>query len=203
MEVFQSQENYSRWKVININELKCRLYDTSEKTLASFINIIYESYAECIGYPSNRWGCKTPNLTLYRKYIRKIFPNAQFIFIYRKSNDVVASFRNTQIKDFNIGNQSLFLWRLINKNIIKNYSGSDLFISYDDILKNDNYLTKVKKKLDFKNNCFTVFKSPDLSFQHLNNVSTEISVKSINNIRELYKDMCVYEKLENIKETVS
>jgi glycosyltransferase involved in cell wall biosynthesis len=67
---------------------------SSERSLASLLDGFYRYHAEQCGKAPQRWGDKTPLNSLYRSTLDgliELFPDAQFLHIYRDPPDVIYS----------------------------------------------------------------------------------------------------------------
>jgi hypothetical protein len=65
-----------------------------QRSAAAIIHVFYRSHAESIGYPTARWGEKSPANTYHLDAINDVFPRARYIHIVRNGFDVVASLLN-------------------------------------------------------------------------------------------------------------
>ena len=66
----------------------------SERNLASILDALYRHYGEHSQAEFTRWGDKTPLNSLYRSTLQglmEVFPDAQFLHIYRDPTDVIYS----------------------------------------------------------------------------------------------------------------
>jgi protein-tyrosine sulfotransferase len=63
-----------------------------QRSLASILNIIYESHCRLSGFAGRRWGDKTPFNILDIGVIQPIFPAAQYIHIVRDPRAVALSY---------------------------------------------------------------------------------------------------------------
>ena len=108
-----SQKDSFRWEKVEVKELKEKLYNSYEQTLGNIIDKWYVDYSKNIGYKTNRWGCKTPNLTPHIHNLIKIYPNMKLVYIVRKPSDVIKSYLNTNIQEYNNVLSSITMWIII------------------------------------------------------------------------------------------
>jgi hypothetical protein len=62
-----------------------------QRSLASILNLIYETYCDMNGYSGRRWGDKTPFNILDISVLEDIFPAAQYVHIVRDPRAVALS----------------------------------------------------------------------------------------------------------------
>ncbi|MGB0383503.1 MAG: sulfotransferase family protein [Ardenticatenaceae bacterium] len=64
----------------------------NQRSLAFIFDQFYRYHADSKGKMCKRWGDKTPLNIFFLPHIRRVFPDAQFIHLYRDGCDVIASF---------------------------------------------------------------------------------------------------------------
>jgi len=177
IDILANQDDSWRWDNLDIDSLRAQLLRSSEQTLGNIIHSWYFLYGKSINYPSDRWGCKTPNMSLYSRYAAKIYPNSIFIHIFRNPYDVIISFAKTNIVPYNRKEMSEVLWYSCNLFLLKNASSLNIIrISYEGLVNNVDKtiyfiskfigLCNTKKKVEYNN--------PDTKYNHLNSVNNKI-----------------------------
>ena len=190
-----SQKDSFRWEKVDISELKEVLYFSDEQTLGNIIDKWYVNYSKNIDYPTNRWGCKTPNLTPHIHNFIKIFPNMKLVYIVRKPSDVIASFLKADIENIDSIITSIVHWKFFNDFMLSNTSDIDVIIDYDKLIINKQAKKILYNLLKLQHKEFIAFQNEDMNYKHLKNINTKIEQKANNKdqiIFNIYDDF--YEK---------
>ncbi len=90
---FEAHTDFKDWN-INLQPLYAELsvIKKEERTLEKIIDSIFSLYTKKYFPEAIIWGDKTPENNLWMFKIKKIFPEAKYIFLYRDGRDVTASF---------------------------------------------------------------------------------------------------------------
>ena len=200
LELLANQEDSWRWRVVDVESVRKHLLSSKEHTLGNIIHAWYLHYGRAIGYPSDRWGCKTPNLTPFIGHFLKIFPSAKVTHIVRHPKDVIISYSKTQIEPYNRSPKHAELhWYWRNSFLIRNTKVNSKLVLYEDLSKKP---TQVVEELCYflginKKGRPVTFMSPDLASEHLDKVMERVRFYSygggvqINPMTiELYNKLC-------------
>ena len=102
-------------------------------------------------YGLDRWGLKEVRLTIHHaKYLKWLFPNSRFIFIYRNPFDAYRSWKGNLWGDMWPGYYSrsaiAFIrhWRLLMEGFLEGYKEVDgLLIKFEDLISGEINLTQI------------------------------------------------------------
>ncbi len=197
LNILSSQEDAWRWDKVDIDAVRGYLLASDEHTLGNIIHAWYLYYGRSIAYPSERWGCKTPNLTPYIKNFLRVFPAAKVIHIARNPEDTIISFSRTEIEPYNRSPiQAELHWFFSNR--LLSHCNTCLTLTYEELSK---FPSKVIDKwcylLGIGVRRHVVFEQADLNYNHLCQVKDKIKFRSytddipINSMtRRLYYELC-------------
>lgn len=180
IKILESQEMSNRWKLCDSQIIIRDLLNTDEKTLGNIIHTWYSMYGKTIGYPSARWGCKTPNITPFINDMLEIFPKAKIIYIYRDPSEVVQSFALTSLKIYNKPSNAEAIWFYYNKVTLQNTKKSNfIWINFEDLIdKRSSTIKKIVNHLKLNPNKNKVeFINEDLKLAHLLDLNNDYHQK--------------------------
>lgn len=206
VEVLESQPDAFRW---GANDRKnFQKFDTvvSPPSFGEIIDTWYRSYQPEIFLDSEKWGCKTPNVTPYAEFFLRAFPNSRAIVLVRDPGAVVASYvkAGANVHPFDVGYKAEAQWRIYNLYLKKFLSRSDCkFILFSELIDENFDLKSILEFLKIKDvNSPRVFENPDLSYSHLSNVTgpllrrhASFEYKPFKENLQLYDE--IRQKLEN------
>lgn len=180
LNILSGQVDAWRWEKIDLNALRRELDASNEHTLGNIIDAWYRHYGKAIGYPSSRWGCKTPNLTPFIHLFRSVFPKMEVIHIIRQPGEVIASFGKANIVPYHHPTMAAVHWDYYNRPLL--YDRNRHLVDYSELVINPELIVaRIRGFLSIEGGFAKIqFVNPDLSYEHLSNVNSEVSRKSVN-----------------------
>lgn len=132
------------WKV-DLKEIELK-----DKSIASFFNSIYRSYAKQVKGDVKIWGDKTPLNIHFVNFIYPEFSNAKYIFLIRDPRDVVLSYK--KLTNHKAKNTDFAIWKWNDSIKMLDFllKRTDvLIIKYEELVHNPNKeLKKILSYLD-------------------------------------------------------
>ncbi len=174
LNILSRQEDSWRWEKVDIDAVRAYLIESEEHTLGNIIHAWYLYYGRGIAYPSERWGCKTPNLTPFMARFTAVFPNAKIIHIVRCPSQVVASFSKAGIEPYTNEAMAYVHWSYFN-DCLKGLK-SRMVLKFSDITVSprasiDALVDALKLNMS---SAPVAFDNPDVKYAHLNNVNGNV-----------------------------
>ncbi len=135
---FQYHKEFKTFNIQSLIDVKesCQEIPPKERSTGNVVLELYKYLAKTNGCDVDWYGDKTPMNTLHLGIMKKLFPNAKYIFMVRDPIDVVASYLNSGIYD-NVEDaakrwiDSAVAWRNFKKGIENN---SYIEIAYEDFV---------------------------------------------------------------------
>ncbi len=195
---YESHHNFYTWD-INFSEAYKRLYALSgkDRSLSRLIEEMNLFYAEKKFPNATRWGDKTPKNTFYLNWIRKLYPNAQFIHIIRDGRDVVKSYMNASFWKHGIKEAAIDWMEAVDSGIaLRNLPNNRYFeIRYEDLVNNPEIeIPKICSFLNiqFDETMLTPYRVADTlgdsSKDYHTNLAKPISNKSVGSWEEFFNE---------------
>lgn len=98
---FEYQQEFDAYEINSLREfaLLAKQWPKSQQTLGCLLSELYKWIAITKGFNVDFWGDKTPLNTLRLGLIKKLFPQAKYIYIERDGVDVCVSYLNAGLCD--------------------------------------------------------------------------------------------------------
>jgi len=179
VDLIKSQEDFHRWENVNLSKLKQKLISSDDHTLGNIIHCWYIEYSKSISYPTDNWGCKTPNLTMYSSFFYKIFPESKYIFVVREYRDVIQSYLNSKVTYEKV--ESIVSLIKLRYHIFFKIK-PNLKCNQIAVVDYESIASSPKRSINIINSFFSLkkvgheveFNNPDLEYVHLKKVSKKI-----------------------------
>jgi len=199
LDLLVTQEEAWRWKGVDIRAVREYLLASEEHTLGNIIHAWYSYYGRAIGHPSDRWGCKTPNLTPFIGCFLEVFPRAKVIHLVRNPADVVTSFAHTDIPRYSKPRQAEVLWYFYHSLLHRRFGDRSILVRYEVLARDtESTLTRVERFLGISRGkeCMVPYANPDTKKKHLRNVGGVVRLHRYRErvripppLRELYREI--------------
>jgi len=190
------QEDAWRWEKVDVDAVRESLLASREQTLGNIIHAWYLHYGRAIGYPSERWGCKTPNLTPFISYFMKIFPNASIIQVLRSPTHVMVSFGKAGIVPYDDEMMAYVHWTYFNDSL-EGLQGKQV-VKFAEMTANpQGMIQALKQALGIRSFSVHVpFDNPDMNYRHLANVNSKITPQDNKELHQRHDLSAIAQRLE-------